>query len=45
MIRREFDRLLPRVDDAASYERTHSVVPAEGRPLRSTGYARLLQPV
>lgn len=45
MIRREFDRLLPRVRDEAAVERARSIEPAEARPLRASGYARLMQSI
>ncbi|KAG0163734.1 hypothetical protein DFQ28_003053 [Apophysomyces sp. BC1034] len=44
MIRREFDRLLPRVDDAVALERSRMISPADGRSLRTVGYVRAMQP-
>jgi hypothetical protein len=44
MIRREFDRLLPRAADVVALERSRTIAPAEGRALRTLGYVRVLQP-
>jgi hypothetical protein len=44
MIRREFDRLLPRAADAVALERSRAIAPAEARALRGVGYVRALQP-